>query len=115
MKRILPTVWIVGTLIVISSWLLGRSSHRGIPQTAATQHQRIIYATNLSAPADYQNYTVSEFHTSEDPYSDATRILTYQILHAPDTRTKLGIEFVFSSTKMWSKTKELSYNQRTLK
>lgn len=94
MNRTLRIVSIVSALIAISLWLLGRSFPGGGTLLTATKRQRIIYATYLSAPAEGNNYTISEFHTSSDPYFDAARILTYQILHAPETRTQLGIEFV---------------------
>ncbi|KAJ5087121.1 hypothetical protein N7456_010737 [Penicillium angulare] len=89
---------IAGILIVIGLWLWGLFfSSENTEQAAVTRagdYKRIIYATYLSQPVECQNYTVSDFYSSADPYFDATRILTYQILHAPETRTRLNIEFV---------------------
>ncbi|PGG96503.1 hypothetical protein AJ79_09563 [Helicocarpus griseus UAMH5409] len=61
---------------------------------AGLQSQRIIYATYLGPPREFHDFHFSPFHNSSDPYFDAARILTYQILHAPATRTRLGIGFV---------------------
>jgi alpha-N-acetylglucosamine transferase len=54
----------------------------------------VVYATYLSAPAEEKESQISYFKNSSDPYFDGARILTYQILHAPETRTKLNIPFV---------------------
>jgi alpha-N-acetylglucosamine transferase len=46
-------------------------------------HQKRAYATLFS--------TKSENDTMDDPYFTAVRVLTYQLLHHPSTRTKLDI------------------------
>ncbi|KAJ5921996.1 hypothetical protein N7516_009699 [Penicillium verrucosum] len=60
----------------------------------ASRKQRIIYATYLSDPTEHKDHFISEFRNTRDPYFDAARILTYQLLHASETQTRLAIPFV---------------------
>ncbi|CAI7616048.1 unnamed protein product [Penicillium glandicola] len=74
-----------------------QGTHRGITKverSKAISNQRVIYATYLSAPTENKDHFISEFQNTSDPYFDAARILTYQLLHAPETRTRLDIPFV---------------------
>jgi alpha-N-acetylglucosamine transferase len=97
----MQSIWyragLVGFLAVLVLWASNhffpdRTTHTH--RSASIKHRRVAYATYLSAPTEWPSHTVSGFWTSIDPYFDATRILAYQILHAPETRTKLKIPFV---------------------
>ncbi|KAJ5654438.1 hypothetical protein N7490_001441 [Penicillium lividum] len=85
----------VGCLTFVLLWATNNFfSDRMTHRSASIKNRRVVYATYLSAPTEWPNHTISNFWTSIDPYFDATRILTYQILHAPETRTKVNIPFV---------------------
>lgn len=95
MQRLLSHVSLVGCLAIVLLWASNRFfPDRITPRSASIKNGRVVYATYLSAPTEWPEHGISSFWTSIDPYFDATRILTYQILHAPDTRTKLNISFV---------------------
>ncbi|KAF9885587.1 hypothetical protein FE257_012793 [Aspergillus nanangensis] len=91
MNRILKWTSALVAFALTASWL---SNHSWRHPSGLVGSQKVIYATYLSNPSEYVNYTLSEFHQSRDPYFDAARILTYQVLHAPETRTRLDIELV---------------------
>ncbi|KAJ5780346.1 hypothetical protein N7457_005506 [Penicillium paradoxum] len=93
MKRLLSTILLFSGLSLFLSWLW---SSYFVHQTGERSEEfpKVIYATYLSAPTENRYHFISEFQNTSDPYFDAARILTYQVLHAPETRTKLGIPFV---------------------
>ncbi|KAJ5864996.1 uncharacterized protein N7529_006912 [Penicillium soppii] len=85
-----------GLVLALALWWVSRS-RLPIQTTArleSIKNKRVIYATYLSAPTKPKAQIISAFANSSDPYFDGARILTYQILHAPETRTKLNIPFV---------------------
>lgn len=93
MKYLVGSIGLFGGFMLLLSWLWNIY----FPQSEspeATKSQRIIYATYLSAPTEQKDHFISEFRNTSDPYFDAARILTYQLLHAPETRTRLAIPFV---------------------
>ncbi|KAJ5681051.1 hypothetical protein N7536_012190 [Penicillium majusculum] len=93
MKHLVGSIWLFGGFMLFLSWLWDIY----LPQSErpeATKSQRIIYAAYLSAPTEQKDHFISEFGNTRDPYFDAARILTYQLLHAPETRTRLAIPFV---------------------
>ncbi|CAG8898757.1 unnamed protein product [Penicillium egyptiacum] len=93
MKHLVSSIGLFGGFPLFLPWLWNIY----FPQNEwpeAIGNQRIIYATYLSAPTENKTYWISEFHNTSDPYFDAARILTYQLLHAPETRTGLDIPFV---------------------
>lgn len=93
MKHLVGSIGLFGGFMLFLSWLWNVY----LPQSErleVTKNQRIIYATYLSAPTEQKDHFISEFRNTSDPYFDAARILTYQFLHAPETRTRLAIPFV---------------------
>jgi len=84
-----------GLISLLLHWI--SSSHLPNQTTArldSIKRQRVVYTTYLNAPTKTQGYIISQFKNSSDPYFDGARILAYQILHAPETRTKLNIPLV---------------------
>ncbi|KAJ5372787.1 hypothetical protein N7517_004793 [Penicillium concentricum] len=93
MKPLLSSIGLLGGFVLFLSWLW-HSYFSSSERSEAIRNQRIIYATYLSAPTDNKECFISEFYNTSDAYFDAARILTYQLLHAPETRTRLDIPFV---------------------
>ncbi|KAI9046211.1 putative glycosyl transferase family 8 family [Aspergillus affinis] len=89
MNRTFKWTSALAVIALTLSWLHNIQTRR----FGLVNREKAIYATYLSKPSETLNY-LSEFHNSSDPYFDAARILTYQVLHAPETRTRLDIEFV---------------------
>ncbi|KAJ6191595.1 hypothetical protein N7519_001616 [Penicillium mononematosum] len=92
MKRLVSSLGLFGGFLLFLPWL----STIYFPQSEKSEaiRNQVIYATYLSAPTENKTHFISEFHNTSDPYFDAARILTYQLLHAPETRTRLDISFV---------------------
>lgn len=93
MKQSVTSIGLFGSLVVFLS-LLWNNYFCHNERSETISNQRVIYATYLSAPTETKDHFISKFHNTSDPYFDAARILTYQLLHAPETRTRLNIPFV---------------------
>nr|OQO16745.1 hypothetical protein B0A51_16339 [Rachicladosporium sp. CCFEE 5018] len=76
------------------------SANASLPSLATTK-SKYAYATFLAGDAHQQELA----DINDDNYFVAARILTYQILHAPETRSPAGIPFIVLVTKAVSEPK----------
>ena len=95
--------YLVSALLLISLWCWHSKSNPPIIDLA----YGLLNATNASS----SNYAIATFLSSSLPYdTDAyfasARILTYQLLHAPETRNSRPIPFPVLCTKAVSEAKK---------
>jgi alpha-N-acetylglucosamine transferase len=88
-KNIIPVVALLFTSLMLLHYLFFPSvlvDPVSLPVTPTSIVQKHAYATFYS--------TRSENDTIDDPYFTATRVLTYQLLYRPETRTRKNIPFL---------------------
>lgn len=108
-KRGLRLLLIVVPLLLVAGGLLGLLAQTFTSSAAAKtqalnepKRLKVAYATLLSAKDEN---VAKESTIYDDKYFVATRILGYQLLHDPETRTQLGAPFVVIATPNVSQAK----------
>jgi alpha-N-acetylglucosamine transferase len=84
---------------ILSSAMATSRPHLGPDRQTPRMKPKYAYTTFLSPPTfkgttEHQNDTNYDAFALKDPYFVSVRVLNYQILHAQETRTRLGIPFV---------------------
>ncbi|KAF3938972.1 hypothetical protein ABW19_dt0203199 [Dactylella cylindrospora] len=89
-----------------STLRLGRLQHygeQGVPEIRAlTSNSKVAYATFLAENTYLKDGSAKD---EDDMYFVATRVLAYQLLHAPETRTNQSIPFIVLVTDAVSESK----------
>jgi alpha-N-acetylglucosamine transferase len=85
-KRLFSSLVLACTLWIIGYIIWGFCFQRAVSTSSRRHHQKYAYATFLGPPAGPSS---SGLDPNTEPYFTSVRLLNYQVLHSPNTHTRL--------------------------